>query len=229
MELDRAAEEVVFRELGGLAEKGESFSVLSEEVGHRSFGAEFPLVLVDPVDGSLNAKQGVPVFGLMLSVLDGPLVSDALAGFVLNLNTGEEWKAVRGQGAWRGGEPLTKMGRGLAGRIQLLGLESTPRNLELARPLIERADKVRILGSMAISIALTGAGAFDVFCAPLPVRVFDMSASLLLLAESGGVATTIEGEPIGNLRCDLETRSTVLCGASPELHAEALAVLRASP
>ena len=228
MELDRAAEEVVFRELGGLAEKGETFSVLSEEVGHRSFGAEFPLVLVDPVDGSLNAKQGVPVFGLMLSVLDGPLVSDALAGLVLNLNTGEEWKAVRAQGARRGGEPLTAMSRGYADRIQLLGLESTPRNLELARPLVERATKVRILGSMAISIALTSAGAFDVFCAPLPVRIFDMSASLLLLAETGGVATTIEGEPIGNLRCDLETRSTVLCGASPELHAEALAILQAS-
>ncbi len=228
MELDRAAEEVVFRELGGLAERGEKFSVLSEEVGHRSFGAEFPLVLVDPVDGSLNAKQGVPVFGLMLSVLDGPLVADVLAGFVLNLNTGEEWKAIHGQGAWRGGERLTTMNRGLAGRIQLLGLESTPRNLELARRLIERAAKVRILGSMAISIALTGAGAFDVFCAPLPVRVFDMSASLLLLAETGGVATNIEGEPIAKLRCDLETRSTVLCGASPDLHAEALAILQAS-
>src|SRR4029077_7903720 len=72
MELDRAAEEVVFDELASLASRGEKFSVLSEEAGHRSFGADFPLVLVDPVDGSLNAKQGVPLFGLMLAVLDGP-------------------------------------------------------------------------------------------------------------------------------------------------------------
>ena len=228
MELDRAAEEVVFRELGGLAEKGETFSVLSEEIGHRSFGADFLLVLVDPVDGSLNAKQGVPVFGLMLSVLEGPLVSDALAGLVLNLNTGEEWKAVRAQGAWRGGEPLTAMSRGYANRIQLLGLESTPRNLELARPLVERASKVRILGSMAISIALTSAGALDAFCAPIPVRIFDTAASLLLLREAGGVATTLEGEPLDALRCDLTTRATLLCAPTPELHAEALAILQAS-
>jgi fructose-1,6-bisphosphatase/inositol monophosphatase family enzyme len=60
------------------------------------------------------------------------------------------------------------------------------------------------------------------------VRVFDMSASLLLLAETGGIATTIEGEPIGNLRCDLNTRTTLLCAASKELHAEALAILQAS-
>ncbi len=228
MELDRAAEEVVFRELAGLGERGEKFSVLSEETGHRSFGADYPMVLVDPVDGSLNAKQGVPLFGLMLAVLDGPLVSDTFAGFVLNLNTGEPWTAVRKQGAWHAGERLVPMRRGLSSRIQLLALESTPRNLELARPLVERSSKLRILGSMAISIALTSTGACDVFCAPMPVRVFDMAASLLMLSETGGVATTLEGEPVARLRCDLETRARVLCASTPELHAEAMGILKAA-
>ena len=228
MELDRAAESVVFNELSVLADKGEKFSVLSEETGHRSFGAEYPKVLVDPVDGSLNAKQGVPVFGLMLAVLDGPLVADTVAGMVLNLNTGEEWKAVRGEGVWRGPERVTVVERALPDRIQLLALESTPRNIELARPLIERSARLRILGSMAISIALTSAGAFDVFCSPIPVRVFDMAASLLMLSENGGVATTIEGKPVAEVSCDLDTRTTVLCGSTPVLHAEAMAVLRAS-
>jgi myo-inositol-1(or 4)-monophosphatase len=228
MELDRAAEAVVFSELAGLGERGEKFSVLSEESGYRGFGADYPLILVDPVDGSLNAKQGVPLFGLMLAVLDGPLVSDTYSGFVLNLNTGETWTAVREQGARYAGAPLVAAKRGLAGRIQLLGLESTPRNLQLARPLVERASKIRILGSMAISIALTGAGAFDVFCAPVPVRVFDMAASLLILSEAGGVATTLDGEPMAGLRCNLETSSTVLCASSPEFHREALQILKAS-
>src|SRR5205807_5217928 len=141
MELDRAAEVVVFSELASLAERGERFSVLSEEAGHRSFGADYPLVLVDPVDGSLNAKQGVPLFGLMLAVLDGPAVADTYAGLVLNLNTGEEWRAIRKQGAWRGGRPLTPMNRADNARIELLGLESTPRSITVARPLVERSNK----------------------------------------------------------------------------------------
>jgi hypothetical protein len=49
MELDRAAEAVVLGRLEGVADDGERFSVLSEEIGRRSFGADFPLVLVDPV------------------------------------------------------------------------------------------------------------------------------------------------------------------------------------
>lgn len=224
IELDRAAEAVVFAELATLVERGERFSVLSEEVGHRNFGAEYPRVLVDPVDGSLNAKQGVPLFGLMLAVLDGPTVDDVFAGMVLNLNTGEEWTAIRKQGAARDGKRLSALTRADRGRIELLGLESTPRALSLARPLIERSTKIRILGSMAISIALTAAGGFDVFCAPLKVRVFDMAASLLILSEAGGVATDLEGKSLGRLDCDLNTRSTLLCAPTPELHAEALEI-----
>jgi myo-inositol-1(or 4)-monophosphatase len=225
MELDDAAERVVLAELAAVARGGEKFSILSEEAGHKSFGADYPLVLVDPVDGSLNAKQGVPVFGLMLAVLDGPLVRDTFAGLVLNLNTGQEWTAVRGQGARRAGRPIEVIPPTRAPRLELLGLESTPRSLARAQPLVERASKIRILGSMALSIAITAAGGFEVFCAPIPVRVFDMAASLLILSEAGGVATTMEGEPIARSRCDLGSRSTLLCAPTPEMHARALEML----
>src|SRR5258708_16178993 len=87
MELDRAAEADVFAELEALVGRGERFAVLSEEAGHRKFGADYPLVLVDPVDGSLNAKQGVPFFGVMLALVDGPTIGDTVVVCVVNLIT----------------------------------------------------------------------------------------------------------------------------------------------
>src|ERR1700693_1585329 len=57
MEVDRAAEAVVFAELEALAGRGESFSVLSEESGLRTFGAPYPLGLRDPVGGHLNGER----------------------------------------------------------------------------------------------------------------------------------------------------------------------------
>ena len=229
MQLDRSAEEVVFAQLEVLAGRGETFSVLSEESGLRAYGAAYPLVLVDPVDGSLNAKQGVPLFGLMLAVLDGPAIDDTFAGYVLNLNTGEEWTAIRKQGARRAGERLAVIPRQDVKKIQILGLESSPRAIAAARPLVERAGKLRILGSMAISIALTASGGFDVFCAPMPVRVFDMAASLLLLAETGGVATDMRGNLIGPLPASLDRRTTLLCAPTKALHEEALQILGLQP
>jgi myo-inositol-1(or 4)-monophosphatase len=228
MELDRAAEAIVFAELEAAAERGERFSVLSEESGHRSFGAEYPLVLLDPVDGSLNAKQGLPLFAIMLALLDGPSVQDTVAGCVVNLVTGESWTAIRKQGAVRAGEPFRALPSGPSDRIQILGLEMSARSLAAARPLLERSNKVRILGSMALGIVHTAAGGFDAFCAPAPMRVFDMAASLLVLAEAGGVATDLRGKTLGSIACTLETRTSLLCAPSQQLHAAAMRALGAA-
>ncbi len=227
MELDRAAEADVFAELDALAARGERFAILSEEAGHRRLGADYPLVLVDPVDGSLNAKQGVPFFGVMLALLDGPLIGDTVAGCVVNLVTGDAWTAIRKQGAWRGGKPIKVMSRQDRDRLELVALESTPSALVHARGLTQRAGKIRILGSMALAIAHTAAGSFDAFCAPVPVRVFDMAASLLILAETGGVATDLKGNALSALSSGLETRTSLVCAPTPQLHAIALSALAA--
>lgn len=225
MELDRAAEAVVFEELEGLAKNGLQFSVLSEETGLRAFGARFPLVVVDPVDGSLNAKQGIPFYNVMLAVLDGPTVGESAAGCVFNLVNGETWTAVKGGGAQHNGQPLVVAPRERPDRIQLLGLESSTRSLAAAHRLVERSSKIRILGSMALSMAHTAAGALDAFCAPVPMRLFDMTAGLLILAESGGVATDVQGRSLESLECTLSTRTTLLCAPDPKSHALALRAL----
>ncbi|HET7467453.1 MAG TPA: inositol monophosphatase [Candidatus Dormibacteraeota bacterium] len=222
MELDRAAEATVLGELQGIADRGEAFSVLSEEVGMRSFGAPFPLVVVDPVDGSLNAKQGIPFYNVMLAVLDGPTVGEASVGCVVNLVSGEAWTAIRGHGAKRNGRAIEVIPRERRDRIQLLGLESSTRSLGVAQRLVERSSKVRILGSMALSMAHTAAGALDAFCAPVPMRVFDMTAGLLIIREAGGVATDVQGRSIDSLECALTTRTTLLCAPDAEAHALAL-------
>jgi fructose-1,6-bisphosphatase/inositol monophosphatase family enzyme len=91
--------------------------------------------------------------------------------------------------------------------------------------LIERSGKVRILGSMALSMAHTAAGGLDAFCAPLPMRVFDMSASLLIVREAGGVATDSAGGSLDGLVCDLKTRTTLLCAPDRARHELALGAL----
>ena len=226
VEIDRLAEEIGLTAFAGVAERGLRFSVLSEEVGLRSFGAPFPLVVMDPIDGSLNAKQGVPCYAVMLSLLDGPVVADVRAGYVMNLVNGEEFSAIRGGGALHRGREFQPLVRRDPDRLEVVSLESSPGSLLEAAALLRRASKVRVLGSMALSIAHTATGSFDVFCSPLRARVFDMTASLLLLTESGGVATDMDGRSLDGLPVGFEVRTTLLAAVDPVAHALALGFLR---
>lgn len=228
VEVDRLAESIAIDVLEAEARRGARFSLLSEEIGRRDFGAEFPLVLLDPIDGSLNAKQGVPVYAVMASLLDGPAVRDVRAGYVSNLVSGEAWTAIRGGGAWHDGEPLRPLPSVHPGRIELLGLESSTQSLEIAAKLVRHAVKIRILGSMAISIAHTASGGFDVFCSPINARVFDMTASALLLKEAGGVLSDMAGRSLDDLPVGLDSRSTLLAASDPAAHALALLHLSAA-
>jgi fructose-1,6-bisphosphatase/inositol monophosphatase family enzyme len=52
-----------------------------------------------------------------------------------------------------------------------------------------------------------------------------MAASLLIVAESGGIATDIKGNALSALPCTLETRTSLVCAPNRELHALALLAL----
>jgi myo-inositol-1(or 4)-monophosphatase len=225
VEIDRLAEEVALAAFSRAATGGATFSVLSEEAGYRPFGANYPLVVLDPIDGSLNAKQGVPCYAVMLSLLEGPHVKDLRAGYVMNLVSGDEFSATIGGGAFRNGRPIRPLPRSDPKRIEVLALESSPRSIYEAERLVRRAAKLRVMGSMAISIAHAATGGFDLFCSPMRARVFDMTASILVLKEVGGVATDLKGVPLDGLEVGFAVRTTLLAAADPAAHRLALEIL----
>ena len=98
--IDRAAEAVVFEELDALHQTGHGFRVVSEERGEVDYGDPGCVVIIDPIDGSLNAKRGSRHYALSIAVADGPTMADVAFGFVYDFGPREEWWARRGEGAW---------------------------------------------------------------------------------------------------------------------------------
>ena len=129
LEIDAAAEAAVLRRLEALHADGARFAAVSEERGRVDFGfdPEAPvLVVIDPLDGSKNAKRGLPHHALSLAVADGSTMADVVFGFVHDLGPGEEWVARRGEGALLNGAPLDPDAgeRRVGGKLELLGIES---------------------------------------------------------------------------------------------------------
>src|SRR6201996_4346402 len=74
--LDESAESVMLAELQGIRDDGYSFAALSEERGEIDFGNGGVRVIIDPIDGSLNAKRDACHYALSVAVADGETMAD---------------------------------------------------------------------------------------------------------------------------------------------------------
>jgi myo-inositol-1(or 4)-monophosphatase len=148
--IDKAAEDLIvarFREL--------DVTIVSEEVGRLGEGAT--VVVIDPIDGSLNAKRGIPFFAVSIAVAEGERMGDVHFGYVYDFGSGEEWVARRGEGATLNGVPLTVKPKDT---IEILSFEATLTSL-IARDapkVAELAYRLRIMGSLCLSATLLRAG-----------------------------------------------------------------------
>ena len=200
--VDRAAEDAVFRELEAL---GRPLTAVSEERGELELGARHTgtadvRVVIDPVDGSMNAKRGLPFACVSIAVASGPRMADVEVGFVAELDPARDWWAVRGGGAWLDGERLRPLS---PGSLEVLGLETArPDLVAAAAGAIAgvRARRIRALGSVAISLCLVASGRMDAMVTLHEVRSVDMAAAQLLVREAGGARRRAAGAAEAELR-----------------------------
>ncbi len=212
--IDQAAEDVVFAELERLHAEGHRFCAVSEERGLVDFGDDRVRVVIDPIDGSANAKRGLTHHALSIGVADGPTMGDVAFGYVLDLGPEEEWWARRGEGAYLGGRRLDPPGerRDSRGRLEIVAIESaSPRWIAAAGEGLERsAGRVRAIGSIAISLCQLAAARVDGMVTLWKCRAVDAAAAQLIVRESGGlVAFTAMDDPLG-APLDLEPHSPVV-------------------
>ncbi len=227
--LDQLAEGIVVRHVEQAYRSGLRFQLISEELGERDFGGK-PLVLADPLDGSFNAKMGLPYYAVVLAVTEGDRFADVRLGYVQNLVSGDEFHAIAGAGAFHNGGPLRPAPLPFDGRsIPLVQLDAPsgvePR--EQAAPIFARAEKVRQLGSAALNLCYTATGGVTLQVTPARVRSFDLAGPLLILREAGGIATDFEGRSIDSVSVRLDARTTLLASLSSDVHAYALELLGA--
>jgi myo-inositol-1(or 4)-monophosphatase len=204
--IDRRCEDVVFAELEKLADEGASFVAVSEERGEVAFGSGGEQrVVIDPIDGSLNARRTIPSFAVSIAVASGPSMADVEFGFVHDFGADEEFMASRGGGAQLNGAPVRVSPE--AERLEVVGVESV--EPEWALPAFEAlAGKVfrfRVVGAIAITAAYVAAGRFDAMLSLRSCRSVDAAAAQLIVREAGGAVSFGDGD-LSEALLDLDSR-----------------------
>jgi len=185
--IDRRCEDAVFAELASLAAQGASFVAVSEERGEVRFGSGGAArVVIDPIDGSLNARRTLPSHSLSIAVASGSSMADVEFGYVYDFGAREEFFARRGDGAVLGAEAIGVSAEG--DRMELLGVESAEPEgaLPAITALAGKVYRLRVIGSIAITAAYVGAGRLDAMLSLRPCRSVDAAAAQLIVREAGG-------------------------------------------
>jgi len=223
--IDETAERIIIGALEKTADEGAGFILISEECGIKEYGAKSNvLILVDPIDGSNNAKRGVPYYAVSIAVLNGKRLEDLLAGYVLDLSSGKEYWAIKGEGAWCNGKRIECRG---SDRLEMVAFEASvpAKDIGTILPALRSARKVRCLGAIALDLAIMANNAIDLLLVATPSRSFDFAAGMLILKEAGGIITGMDGSDISGINAGLERTVPLIAAANRNLHSKAVELL----
>ena len=191
--------------------------VVSEESGTRRPDADL-VVVIDPLDGSSNAAQGIPWYGTSLCAVDadGPR-----AAVVVDLPRGRFYRALRGGGATcdeRVVGPSVVTQRSDA----LVVLNGFP-----GRHLGWR--QYRALGAAALDLCAVADGTVDalVDCSPAGLAPWDYLGALLVCTEAGAAVTELDGRDLATVSFDARRR--VVAAATEDLLVEMVDAIGVAP
>jgi myo-inositol-1(or 4)-monophosphatase len=207
--IDRLSEEAVFAELEKLHQAGHEFTAVSEERGLVSFGdpGNALRVVIDPIDGSLNARRTIPLHSLSVAVADGDSMEDVVLGYVYEFGAREEFVATSDGEATLDGRPLqVQPGDGL----EVVALEATKpeRVLKAAQVLQGQAYRIRVPGSIAVALSYVAVGRYDGMITTRNSRSVDAAAGQLI-ARRAGAAVEFAGGGLDGALLDLSARYDV--------------------
>ena len=181
--------------LSVIRERFPDHRILAEEGGGAGDGHGEHQWLIDPLDGTTNFLQGLPVYCVSVACRRG---DELLVAAIEDPEGKNVFTATRGGGAfWNGRRMEASRREGLKGAFLATGypfraLSTLDCYLGIFRDVFRQAKAIRRCGSAALDLAYTAAGVYDGFF-EFRLSPWDIGAGILLVREAGGVVSDLDG------------------------------------
>jgi len=197
--IDRLADRTL---MSLVKERYDGYTYISEESGIEEAGKDRFHILVDPIDGSTNARRGVPLFATTIAVASGDRYKDIFAAGVIYHTTGDLIWGYRENAFfnWR----KVRLHDDSTVHMTMIGFTANMRGgrVELFK-LIQEIGYPRVFGATAVEIALILNESMDAYVSyPVGTRPFDFMPSLFLVQQAGGTAISLSKYPISDIPLD---------------------------
>ncbi len=218
--IDRDSEELIIDRIRGI---GGSKLVVSEESGETHLDGTGYVWYVDPLDGTQNYVRGIPHFCVSIAAEHAGQV---LFGVIHNPVTNQTWVAEREKGAYLNGTRIKVSKNALKNSAIIFEWWNPDRNIrsfeKLLSALIEHTANLRLLGSVALNLALVGSGNYDgLVTVYSKTPRYEIAAGAIIAEEAGAKVTNSNGE---SWAC---YRNSIIAG-NPSLHAQLLDLAKAA-
>lgn len=170
-----------------------------------ALASDRPIWCLDPLDGTSNFAAGLPFYSVSLAlIIDGKVD----LGIIYDPERNECYTAMDGAGAWINGQVLETQPstRELAHAVGIVDFKRLPKSMAKRLVCNPPYHSQRNLGSCALEWCWIAAGRGD-FYLHGGMRLWDLAAGSLILAEAGGQALSLDGEAVFKLAA--EPRSVV--------------------
>ena len=167
---------------------------IAEEGTNDKKGERFNWV-IDPLDGTTNYIQGVPIYAVSIGLLDN---NKLVLGVVYEVGHDECFYAWKNGGAYLNGNPIQVSKRNdihdalLATGFPYSNFSQLNAYLELLKWAMTDSRGVRRLGSAATDLAYVACGRFDAFF-EYDLKPWDVAAGAIIIQEAGGVVRDFKG------------------------------------
>ncbi len=178
-----------------IQDKFPDHGILAEEGGETENLKSPYRWIIDPLDGTANFLNGIPIFGVSIGVYENNM---PLVGVVLNPITGELYNALRGDGAFYNGKKVKVSDQKASEGLVTFGLSKEKSDKEHFTKTFLALEKVfnkrRHLGATAIEMGFIARGGVEATIS-FGSKLWDHAAGAVLILEAGGKITDFEGNP----------------------------------
>lgn len=188
--VDRTSEQMIIERLRAVFP---DHKILAEEGTARDQQADYRWI-IDPLDGTKNYIQDVPMFSVSIALQKG---REIVTGVIYHPVSGEMFTAEKGSGAYLNGNRIRVSERPFSLALIATGFpfrykQYLPTYLLAFEEIFLKCSGMRRCGSAALDLAYTAAGRFEGFW-EIGLSIWDVAAGSLLVQEAGGVVSDFWG------------------------------------
>ena len=188
-EADEKTEEKI---IAVIKRKYPGHSFLGEEGGEKDTGSEYTWV-IDPLDGTRNFVNGIPIFAISIALLKN---NEHVASVVYNPLTDALFTSEKGKGSYCNGHQFRVSEHNSESALITIGTSSKSEDKKIVAQLFSNAlqyvSAVRYLGSTVLELAYLARGGTEGFV-NVGTKKWDYAAGSLLVLEAGGTITDFDG------------------------------------